>query len=541
MARTRRRKKRTHVPEAEDPSKKGQPKSFVFRRGRHGALLRDLEKDLRKVMAPNTATALKESKKNQLKDFVNVAGPLGVTHFLILTATHNASYLRIAKAPRGPTLTMRIHEYSLIRDVVAAQQRPRTPQAMWLGPPLVVLNNFSAGSGEEHMKLAGVTFQALFPAINVQTTRLSACQRVLLLDYNKDTGRITLRHYSIAVAPSGVSKNLKSLLARKEVPDMGRMADVAEFLTRSGYGSESEGEEAEQSRVDLPAEAGAKPGARQSRVRLYEVGPRLELEVVKVEEGLCDGRVLYHKYDSRTKTETDAQQKEWDERESLRTQRRQQQDENVRRKQADLKRKAHAVAEAEAAKQGGKRQRQWWEERPERGEDGEGGYQYEQDDDVEWYRQEVGEEPEDTVGLKTRGRGYGDSGRDGGRGRGFGGRDGGGRGRDGGRGSFGRGGGRGRGRGGGRGAPSDDYGGGGEGDGGSGGSGGGSGGGVGDSFGVGGGADGGSDRCGRGGGGRFGGGGGRGGDRRRGRGGGGPKMTVRVKGGGGSSGGKQRK
>ena len=65
------------------------------------------------------------------------------------------------------------------------------------------------------------------------------------------------------------------------------------------------------------------------------------------------------------------------------------QDENVRRKQADLKRKAHAVAEAEAAKQGGKRQRQWWEERPERGEDGEGGYQYEQDDDVEWYRQEV--------------------------------------------------------------------------------------------------------------------------------------------------------
>ena len=26
------------------------------------------------------------------------------------------------------------------------------------------------------MKLAGVTFQALFPAINVQTTRLSACQ-----------------------------------------------------------------------------------------------------------------------------------------------------------------------------------------------------------------------------------------------------------------------------------------------------------------------------------------------------------------------------
>jgi ribosome biogenesis protein SSF1/2 len=91
------RKKRTHVPDAEDPAKKGQPKSFVFRRGRHGAILRDLEKDLRKLMAPNTASALKESKRNQIKDFLHVAGPLGVTHFLVLTATHNASYLRVAK------------------------------------------------------------------------------------------------------------------------------------------------------------------------------------------------------------------------------------------------------------------------------------------------------------------------------------------------------------------------------------------------------------------------------------------------------------
>lgn len=43
---------------------------------------------------------LQESKRNVLKDFVHIAGPLGVTQFLILTATENACYLRIAKAPR---------------------------------------------------------------------------------------------------------------------------------------------------------------------------------------------------------------------------------------------------------------------------------------------------------------------------------------------------------------------------------------------------------------------------------------------------------
>lgn len=60
----------------------------------------ELEGDLRKVMAPNTAAHLRESKRNVLKDFVHIAGPLGVTHLVILTATHNASYLRVAKSPR---------------------------------------------------------------------------------------------------------------------------------------------------------------------------------------------------------------------------------------------------------------------------------------------------------------------------------------------------------------------------------------------------------------------------------------------------------
>ena len=31
---------------------------------------------------------------------MDIAGPLGVSHFMILTATENAAYLRIAKTPR---------------------------------------------------------------------------------------------------------------------------------------------------------------------------------------------------------------------------------------------------------------------------------------------------------------------------------------------------------------------------------------------------------------------------------------------------------
>ena len=41
---------------------------------------------------------------------------------------------------------------------------------------------------------------------------------------------------------------------------------------------------------------------------LLQVGPRLELEIVKVEEGLCDGRVLFHRYIQRSGEEVAAQE-----------------------------------------------------------------------------------------------------------------------------------------------------------------------------------------------------------------------------------------
>ena len=74
---------------------------------------------------------------------------------------------------QGPTLTMRIHEYALMKDVTATLLRPRQPDSMWKAPPLVVMNNFA---GRPELKLATALFQNLFPAINVQTAKLSTCQ-----------------------------------------------------------------------------------------------------------------------------------------------------------------------------------------------------------------------------------------------------------------------------------------------------------------------------------------------------------------------------
>ncbi len=52
-------------------------------------------------------------------------------------------------------------------------------------PPLVVMNGFS---GNDTLRLVTTLFQGVFPPINVQRTKLSACQRVVLLSRDKESG-----------------------------------------------------------------------------------------------------------------------------------------------------------------------------------------------------------------------------------------------------------------------------------------------------------------------------------------------------------------
>jgi ribosome biogenesis protein SSF1/2 len=68
-------------------------------------------------MYPYTAMKLRESKKNSLKDFLGVAGQYGVSHMMILTQTEQNNYIRFVKNPKGPTITMKIDEYALSRDI----------------------------------------------------------------------------------------------------------------------------------------------------------------------------------------------------------------------------------------------------------------------------------------------------------------------------------------------------------------------------------------------------------------------------------------
>ncbi|CAH8353988.1 unnamed protein product [Eruca vesicaria subsp. sativa] len=272
------------------------PKSFVFSRTKLPGSVKQLQMDLRKLMLPYTALSLKEKKRNTLRDFLNVSGPMGVTHFLMLKKTASALSLRVARTPQGPTLSFKIHQYSLASDIAQSQLRPRCPPDLFKNPPLIVLSGF--GTQELHLKLATIMFQNIFPSIDINTVKLSTCQRLVLLNYNKDTKLIDFRHYSIRLQPVGVSRRIRNFVQNHKAPDLRNLQDVSDFITKAGYGSESEGDE-EAATVTLSSDLGrVNKGSTKSAVKLQEIGPRMTMQLVKVEEGLCSGGIIFSEYEN---------------------------------------------------------------------------------------------------------------------------------------------------------------------------------------------------------------------------------------------------
>lgn len=67
-------------------------------------------------------------------------------------------------------------------------------------------------------------------------------------------------------------------------------------ICRAGYGSESEADD-EAATVTLASDYGRiNRASSKSAVKLQEIGPRMTLQLIKIEEGLCSGPVIFSAY-----------------------------------------------------------------------------------------------------------------------------------------------------------------------------------------------------------------------------------------------------
>eukprot|EP00903_Cladosiphon_okamuranus_P016672 g15373.t1 len=351
----RRKKTRTHVvgpppgavgaPETELTEKV--PKSFVLRKGKVHSNVSDLAEEMRRVMEPHTARKLRERAKNTVKDYVSVSSVLGVTHLLVFTQTDKTLSLRVCRTPSGPTLTFRVRQFSLMRHVRALQKRPVEVNQAYKTSPLVVLNNFGDKNASSQVKLMKVSLQNMFPSINVATVKLQDCRRVVMFNLDKANGTVEMRHYAVRATPTGITKAIKKVVQAK-VPDLHALDDISEYVAGGMAGASDSEMEDEESKITLPDDYVGRGNVKsqKSSIRLQELGPRLSLELMKVERGLCEGEVLYHSYVTKTAEEITAQRVKVEKRDSLKRKRREEQAENVARK----KQEAEELAAAKAAR-----------------------------------------------------------------------------------------------------------------------------------------------------------------------------------------------
>src|SRR5436190_21256556 len=73
-------------------------------------------------------------------------------------------------------------------------------------------------------------------------------------------------------------------------------------------------------------------GAEKRVIKLVELGPRMRLRMLKVEEGVCGGKVLWHEFLHKTKEEERALEQLWETRRKEKEERRRKQNEDVERK-----------------------------------------------------------------------------------------------------------------------------------------------------------------------------------------------------------------
>ena len=135
---------------------------------------------------------------------------------------------------------------------------------------------------------------------------------MLLISYHTDSATLSLRHYIITIRATGVSRRVRRVLdasatssttGRKPL-DLTNDQDISDYLLglrSTGYdtASESEGDsEAEGSdtgpgqssrKIELPADYGRSKKGETKAVRLVEVGPRIEMKLGKVVEGVVGG------------------------------------------------------------------------------------------------------------------------------------------------------------------------------------------------------------------------------------------------------------
>lgn len=308
---------------------KSTPKSVIIYRGEVSASVRALMHEWRALFLPWSSKKL-HGKNKTLKDFIAVASTFSVSHLQLFTAPSQGTSLRIMRFFNGPTLTFRVQSFMLRQDIIAKQRRPASlDKAVWEVAPIVILNNFAHpdAARRPEVMLLEATFKAMFPTVNVQLVKNAEIQRVCLFHYDHIENLVEARHYYVNAKTTGVSKTVKKLLENRCPTKLGTLQSIDDVLDREDGWSDTDGEGEE-----VPLVQPFRQHRDQCRIKLQEIGPRMTLQLMKVENGFASGEVIFHSVEQKTPKEIIANAQKVRAKKAERAKRRAEQEANVDRK-----------------------------------------------------------------------------------------------------------------------------------------------------------------------------------------------------------------
>ena len=297
---------------------------------------------MRLVMYPYTLINLKESKKNNIKDFLSLVDIYGLSHMMMFTNTEKNSYLHFAKMPKGPTVTFVIKKYSLASDIFSHVEKDKIPLTKNYGNiPLLIMCGFNNSNIPEEysspLKIVSMMFQSFFPPVNLGEVEIKKFKRVVLINLklNEENGEdikpeIEFRHYDIELQKYSVKKTISNLINNLgKTKDLSNFNNISDYILKhSGYSSCSDNEE--EAKCEIIDDKNNKK--EKTTIKLKEIGPRMNLNIFKIQEGFFKGNVVYHSLIKKTRKEIYEIMTEKKNKEKEKKQRQKIQDENVIKK-----------------------------------------------------------------------------------------------------------------------------------------------------------------------------------------------------------------
>mmetsp|Transcript_35678 Transcript_35678/g.41595 ORF Transcript_35678/g.41595 Transcript_35678/m.41595 type:complete len:296 (+) Transcript_35678:1-888(+) len=198
-------------------------------------------------------------------------------------------------------------QYSTESDIRNSQRKPKTFPKSQLSP-LLIMNGFPQVSAERdpsnsHYAVVHSMLQSMFPPLDPLKVKVDSMRKAVLFNLDQEKDIVEFRYYGIKYTQAGINKKIRNLVQAKGTPNLGKFNDISDYILRDDYFSEVDMEE-----IQTVEDAKSKTSKKIS-IRLTEIGPRMQLRLIKIEEGVMKGNVVYHRLIKKTPKEIELQRR----------------------------------------------------------------------------------------------------------------------------------------------------------------------------------------------------------------------------------------